>query len=137
MIASPALIDAKDIRTIKNNVLSKSNFFCTSSDSSPGAAIFRGNVRPPKADPPLAKGGQNQTAILFADIQQRLETEGLSDRIQLFFLQDPEWLPGQTSLPKPVILALPKSVVPENASPRLSVRVLKVCAQFRLPSLPY
>jgi hypothetical protein len=130
MIASPALIDAKDIRTIKNNILSKSNFFCTSSDSSPGAAIFRGNVRPPVADPPLAKGGHNQTAVIFADIQQRLETEGLSDRIQLFFLQDPEWQPGQTSLPKPVILALPKSVVPENASPRLSVKVLKVCAHF-------
>jgi hypothetical protein len=137
MIASPALIDAKDVRTIKNNVLSKSNFFCTSSDSSPGAAIFRGNVRPPKADPPLAKGGQNETAVLFADIQQRLEIEGLSDRIQLFFLQDPEWLPGQTSLPKPVILALPKAVVPEIASPRLSVRVLKVCAQFQPLSLPY
>jgi hypothetical protein len=135
MIASPALLDVKDIRTIKNNVLTKSNFFCTSSDSSPGAAIFRGNVRPPAVDPALAKGSQNQTAVIFSDIQRRLETEGLSDRIQLFFLQDPEWMPGQASLPKPVILALPKSVVPENASPRLSVRVLKVCAQFRIPSL--
>jgi hypothetical protein len=135
MIASPALLDAKDIRTIKNNVLTKSNFFCTSSDSSPGAAIFRGNVRPPVVDPPLAKGAQNQTAVIFADIEQRLKTEGLSDRIQLFFLQDPEWMPGQTSLPKPVILALPKSVVPENASPTLSVRVLKVCTHFLVPSL--
>jgi hypothetical protein len=131
IIASQALIDPKDIRTIKNKVLSKSNFFCTSSDSTPSAAIFRGNVRLPTVDLPSIVR-QNQTAVVFADIQQRLETEGLSDRIQLFFLQDPEWTPSQTpsSGPKPVVLALPKAVVPENATPRVSVTMLKVCSHM-------
>jgi hypothetical protein len=130
MIASQALIDAKDVRTIKDQVLWKSEFFCTSSQSIPSAALFRGNVRPRARGSTVVGGAKNETAIVFQELQIRLQTEGLADRIQLFFLQDPEWQPSQDPLgPRPVVLALAKAVVPHEAQQRSPATILKVSTQ--------
>jgi len=61
--------------------------------------------------------------IGFQNVRDRLaEAEGgLGDRIQLFLVEDPEWRPGfddREPEPRPVILALPASVEPEQASER-------------------
>ena len=62
---------------------------------------------------------RNQTAVVFEDIQNRLDSAGCGNRVQLFLWNDPEWQPGKDSrepTPKPVILALPSQVVPEQSS---------------------
>jgi hypothetical protein len=112
-------VNSTDVRTIKDRVLATSRFFCTSSESIPSAAVFRGNIRPP---PDGDTGGaapvveRNFSSVVFQDIQRRMDREGLSERIQLFLLQDPEWRPDRDerdgNKPKPVLLALPKAAVP-------------------------
>jgi len=80
----------------------------------------------------------NNTAMVFADIRERLEKEGLRDKIQLFVLPDPEATTNSNSrrttttnmgmrrpgietedspmdIPKPVILALPKELTPDES----------------------
>lgn len=118
LVVSRTKIESEDIKIIRDDVLARTNFYVTSTDSIPGAAIFRGNVRTPLGvvNTTLER---NQTAVVFEDIQNRLETAGLSNRIQLFFWNDPEWRPGKDSrelTPKPVVLALPTEVVPEQSS---------------------
>lgn len=134
-----------DAWQIKSEVLLHSLFCCTSSSTIRTAAIYRGNFLPLPPTPSSSllpsfpkkrwwkskedtfKTNTNTTSsllsqIVFQDIQQRLQSAkgGLSDRVQLFLMYDPEWRRrGQSSssrpemdTPKPVILAIPKSVVP-------------------------
>ena len=122
---SRATIRKEDVALIKDRVLSGTKFFCTSSDSIPSAAIFRGNLRTPPVDategPKEKSRRSNHTATVLEEIQQRLEAEGMAERIQLFLMDDPEWRPGSRNVdhitrPLPVILAISKKVKPtENA----------------------
>ena len=116
LLKSKSRLDRDDFITIRDEVLKGTSFYCTSSESIPTAAIFRGNVRTPLGAVNTTMH-RKQTAVIFHDIQDRLVSAGLSDRVQLFFLNDPEWRPGRDPrepTPKPVILALPSAVVPEQ-----------------------
>jgi hypothetical protein len=77
----------------------------------------------------------NNTAMVFADIQERLDKVGLGEKIQLFLLPDPEGIsasgPSRTTTmgatynadsstetpvgSRPVILALPKALSPDES----------------------
>jgi membrane-associated protease RseP (regulator of RpoE activity) len=129
VLASKTRIDAVDVRAIKELVLTKTRFFCTSSDFIPTAAVFRGNMRP--GVPLDATQERTFSQSVFADIQQAMEREGLADRVQLFLLNDPEWRPNRDdrdTLPKPVILALPKEVTPDESqiSQSLATRLVRI-----------
>jgi Zn-dependent protease len=109
-------LDPLDILAIKERVLTRTRFFCTSSDSFLNIAIYRGNMRPgPSTTNAIGGHAQNFSAIVFDEIQTILEIEGLAHRVQLFLLNDPDWRPNadmRESRPKPVIVALPKSLTP-------------------------
>lgn len=130
LIVTRSKLESEDLKTIRDKVLTGTNFYCTSSESIPGAAIFRGNVRTP-LDVVNTTMERNHTALIFEDIQHRLAEDGLSDRVQLFFWNDPEWRPGRDereASPKPVLLALPTEVVPEQSSEGgYASLALKVC----------
>lgn len=118
LLTSKSKLDRDDFKTIRDEVLKGTSFYCTSSESIPSAAIFRGNIRTPLGVVNTTMD-HNQTAVVFHDIQDRLSSAGLSDRVQLFFWNDPEWRPGRDPrepTPKPVILALPTTVVPKQSS---------------------
>jgi hypothetical protein len=133
LFISKSNLDVEDIKKLRDEVLTGTSFFCTSSESIPSAAIFRGNIRPPLGVFNTTVD-HNQTAVIFQDIQNRLSSAGLSDRIQLFLWNDPEWRPGRDArepTPKPVILALPVTVVPEQRSEDgKALLVLKVRAML-------
>ncbi len=118
LVVSKTRLEPEDFKTIRDDVLSGTGFYVTSTDSIPAAAIFRGNIRSPLGVV-NATMERNQTAVVFQDIQNRLDSAGCGNRIQLFLLNDPEWQPGKNSrepTPKPVVLALPSQVVPEQSS---------------------
>lgn len=106
----------EQVEIIKDKVLQGSRFFVTSSDSIPGAAIFRGNIRT-QTGAVATENSTNYTAVVFDEIQSHLEHEGLTDLVQLFFMPDPEWRYKRNEIQsgaKPVILALSKAVSPET-----------------------
>jgi hypothetical protein len=122
ILAAKTRLDPADIKAVKDTVLTGSKFYCTATESIPTAALFRGNIRTGVA---VTKGRQLnatelriQSSSVFADVQQRLEAQkDLASRVQLFFLQDPDWRPGQDEreqTPAPVILVLSKAVVPDE-----------------------
>jgi hypothetical protein len=107
----------EQVEAIKDDVLFGSRFYVTSFESVPGAALFRGNIRTPKGGVDT-DDGKNQTAMVFDDIQDRLEQKGLDGKVQLFLMPDPEWHPTRNERepePKPVILALSKAVTPDES----------------------
>lgn len=123
VIASRSTIDPVDIRAMKERVLTKTRFFCTSSDSVPYAAIFRGNIRPSLAESKEIAEDPSFTATVFNEVQNAMDREGFSKRLQLFLLPDPEWQPTRDKRethPKPVFLVLPKDIVPDESSTRQS-----------------
>jgi hypothetical protein len=117
-------VGPREVEIIEKQVLMGSRFFMTSSASISGAALFRGNIRTNKgkmvSTDNRAGGGvgttDNTTALVFEEIQNRLESVGLADKIQLFFMADPETPPRMEGTrpavaameedAKPVILAL-------------------------------
>jgi hypothetical protein len=108
----------EQVTAIQDRVLVGSQFYVTSSDSVPGAAIFRGNIRTP-AGSVTTDEAKNQTARVFSNIQDRLKSKGLQDKVQLFMMPDPEWRPSRDereSEPKPVILALSKEISPDESA---------------------
>lgn len=108
----------EQVQLLETNVLQGSRFFVTSSDSIPGAAIFRGNLRT-LSGTMMQNVTAQQTSLVFGEIQERLQTEGLGDAVQLFFLPDPEWRFKRDEIQqaaKPVLLALSKSVSPDMSS---------------------
>jgi len=108
----------EQVQLLETSVLQGSRFFVTSSDSIPGAAIFRGNLRT-LSGTMMQNATAEQTSLVFGEIQERLQTEGLGDAVQLFFLPDPEWRFKRDEVqqaPKPVLLALSKSVSPDMSS---------------------
>lgn len=137
-------LEATELEILKEKVLLGSRFYMTSFEFAPGAALFRGNMRTSLANVPavvpslesnknrtIQKRINNNTAMVFADIQDRLEAAGLRDKVQLFVLPDPEATIAQSSrtetrqrphiessLPHeedPVILALPKKLTPDES----------------------
>jgi hypothetical protein len=124
LVQSRATLVKEDVKTIKDMVLLGSRFFCTDSDAIPSAAIFRGNIRTPvglvdTAAISARSGYSNHTAIVFQEIQERLQAEGLAERVQLFMLEDPEWRQGKDARvpkPLPVLLAIAKRVEPTESA---------------------
>lgn len=147
-IVRNSTLDSAELEILKSKVLLGSRFYMTSSEFAPGAALFRGNMRVslgnvPKVVPSLEEGKNqtfkinNNTAMVFADIQKRLKASGLEEKVQLFVLPDPEaLLRAETEQPsnrkptssrrphieasmdpeqKPVILALPKALTPDES----------------------
>jgi Zn-dependent protease len=131
-------LDSLDISAIKERVLTRSRFFCTSSDSFLNIAIFRGNMRPGPSNANPSDGGatsQNFSAIVLDEIQTILEIEGLANRTQLFLLNDPDWRPNtdlRESRPKPVIIALPKESTPyeNNVIPSQRIKTMQEISTF-------
>lgn len=123
VIASRSTVDPIDVRSMKERVLTKTRFFCTSSDSVPYAAIFRGNIRPSLSESKEVLNDPSFTATVFNEVQNAMDREGFSKRLQLFLLPDPEWQPTRDKrepLPKPVFLVLPKDIAPNDSSTRQS-----------------
>jgi hypothetical protein len=123
-------IGPEQVDKIKNDVLLGSRFYLTSSESVPGAAIFRGNIRTPLGGV-NSTDDRNHTAMVFDEIQNRMNRQGLSDTVQLFLMRDPEWRPNRDERdlePRPVLLALPKSVSPDEEELQQSLlpKVVKV-----------
>jgi hypothetical protein len=118
----------EQVEQIKENVLQGSRFYVTSSNSVPGAAIFRGNMRT-GTGAVSDDNSTNYTAIVFDEIQSRLKRQGLASTVQMFFMPDPEWRSRgdeSESEPKPVLLALSKRVSPDMGivknDPSLKIR---------------
>ena len=155
-VVTNSTLESTELEILKNEVLLGSRFYVTSFEFAPGAALFRGNIRTslgnvPTVVPPLessknatryfwrsaATQHDNNTAMVFADIQERLQSAGLGDKVQLFVLPDPEpkvvdpatrrpalssmamRRPGieatAPSKDEPVILALPKKLTPDES----------------------
>jgi hypothetical protein len=115
---APMPLEKTDILTIQNSILTRTRFFCTSMESIPHAAIFRGNIRSP---PQLARSARNGksvvqeediSSLVFTELQDELSKEGLGDRIRLFFLKDPAWRPSKTTPhAQAVVVAIPKKPI--------------------------
>ena len=133
--ASQSEISEEDARRIKSEVLLNSLFYCTSSKHMRLAAIYRGNCLSSQREvkDTSVKSANNRTLVatndqlsqvVFEDVQRRLHSaeDGLSGRVQLFLMNDPEWRVGGDSragdAPKPIILAVPASVKPEQGGMR-------------------
>ena len=136
VIRNPVSLDIDDLKIIRSEIFMDSRFKCTSWDSIRFAAVYRGNFISLRKQKSLMSSYQglsskaetritNQTSVLmdeeentsrvvFETILERMKQSGLSDKIQLFLLDDPEWRSGNPSQPEPspVILALPRSVHP-------------------------
>uniref|UniRef100_A0A7S4JVC5 Peptidase M50 domain-containing protein n=1 Tax=Odontella aurita TaxID=265563 RepID=A0A7S4JVC5_9STRA len=77
-------------------------------------------------EPQQQQQQQQRSGEVFAEVQSRLVDSGLSERVQLFLLEDPEWRPGDAndetsgeySGPPPALVALSKNVRPEQAAER-------------------
>ena len=138
LVTSGKKIDKADIVQLQEDVFDGSNFYVTSKDASSLAAIFRGNILSernivnPKnqqrkdysvsiPDVPFELSESNKT---FTDILCRLEAapNNLSDRVQLFFLEDqePREEYGRFSnyLPQKAIIAVSTAVQPEQGELR-------------------
>ncbi|KAL7570267.1 hypothetical protein ACA910_020689 [Epithemia clementina (nom. ined.)] len=122
-------LSSKDVNTIKQKVLTESRFVCTSSESTPSAAIFRGNIR---SLPDRSVGnslteqsaGDSTSSDLYRDLTSGIEKEGLNQRVQLFLMNDPaEQI--DTEHPTPVVLVLPAILTPEPRSSGLFKRVFE------------
>jgi hypothetical protein len=139
---------------IKSEVLLNSLFCCTSSRTIRTAAIYRGyfllptsssSPSPMKKEISMKRDERNifqknstipHSQMVFQDVQRRLlcSKGGLNDRVQLFFIYDPEWrrrrdgssnsnrLDMDSTTPKPVIVAIPKSVTPVSTTNMRSKR---------------
>lgn len=123
-------ISSEQVDKIKNDVLLGSRFYVTSSKSVPGAAIFRGNIRTPLGGI-NSTDDRNHTAMVFDEIQNRMDRQGLSDTVQLFLMPDPLWRPNGDERelePRPVLLALSKLVIPDEEKLQLGLlpKVVKV-----------
>lgn len=118
-------------KMIKSDLLADSGFVCSSWDCTDVAAVFRGRLSRAASG---EQSHEHSIKAMFIDLQSRLENhEVLNDRIQLFLVDDNEWLPpfvdagnrkatgrGNTNddSPPPVIIALAKSIVPEQETER-------------------
>lgn len=136
VLASKTGISAVDVQAIKERVLTKTCFFCTSSDSFPTAAVYRGNMRRRVSSAPMdAAEERTFSRSVFGEIQRAMDGEGISDRIQLFLLNDPDWRPTKDireTRPKPILLALPKDVTPDESRIRrgLATRLVRKFANI-------
>jgi len=113
-------ISRDDISEIQNEVLAGSRFFCTSVETNTLAASFQGTLREQNDD-----SQSNYTSSVFAEIQDRLANrKGLSQRLQLFFAEDPREPHGSKRVN---ILAIPKVISPAKSS-RYSIGSSLACA---------
>jgi hypothetical protein len=130
--SNASTVGPTEVALMEREVFTGSRFFLTSSDKVPGAALFRGNIRDNlgriirigATDDDEERGVDNTTAVVFAEIQERMEAAGLGDKVQLFMMADPETEPNVKGTrpavaameedTKPVILALSKALSPDE-----------------------
>lgn len=112
--------DKIDWRYVKNVIAGDPDFYCTSWDSIRLAAIYRGNFKTT-----MKNSGKNDSKDtidhVFDQLQSRVAKDSqLNKKVQLFLVEDPDWRPGTSvsATPDPVILALSKSIEPEQATER-------------------
>lgn len=159
VIIAQEKLDHYDLKKIKSDVLMGSQFQCTSWDSCRFAAIYRGDLldKNRASSVNLLSGVNKKLSIsssittvasnnnviteaeeslssrVFHDIQNRLIQVGLSDKIQLFMMEDPLWRPGQDSRqlePQPVIIAVSSKVLPDQGTNRGKAAILLTVSYF-------
>lgn len=134
-------LDIDDLKKIKTDILPSSRVRVISWDSMKFGAIYRLNIMTKRQSVALSalsgqaitssKNNDGVTGVsrgdelknlesIFQEMNNRLSKAGLSHKIQLFLLEDPEWKPGQTREPEPlpVILAVSSGVLPEQGRER-------------------
>ena len=134
-------IAKEDLSLFREEIVQKSNlFYCTSWDSTSVAAIYRGNVRRGATD----KEAWDEINQLFESFQEddanlndnEKRSSKLKDRIQLFWIDDPEWIRGEDERypkPKPVLFVTGANVNPlQSSEEKMPVKVTKVCSKFLL-----
>ena len=105
-------ISREDLNLFRTEIVQKcKNFYCTSWDCTNVAAIYRGNIQ-----------GNTTAEEVWANLNQLLESydgdSKLKERIQLFWMDDPEWRKGEDERypkPKPVIFVTGGNVNPVQA----------------------
>merc|ERR1712232_915826 len=113
-----------DWRYVKTVIASDPNFYCTGWDSIRLAAIYRGNFKTTmnnNNNSGDSKDTKSSIDHVFDQLQSRVAKDSqLNKKVQLFLVEDPDWRPGTSvsATPDPVILALSKSIEPEQATER-------------------
>jgi hypothetical protein len=125
----------QDVKKVEKEVLMGTEFYCTSTETTPQAALFRGNIRSLKGQVVVSLAERNNiTDVMWSEVQERLQTVGLADRVQLFLWKDPEWKRPSYAEPepKPIILAVPAAVKPQETPKKqgLSSNLLQGFAAF-------
>jgi hypothetical protein len=133
---SSSKISEADIATIKEKVLPGTGFFCTSTESTENAAIFRGNIRGI-----AGTVDHNLTAQVLPDIQRRLHQVNLAEKLQVFLLLDPDWQPSRDQSivqdpSKPALLVIPADVVPDDRIFQKKRTVIGTALKFTAATLP-
>lgn len=128
-------MEKDDVTKLRTEVLAGSKFLSITSDSTKYASIFRGKFIQPIAtsSPPTNVTNVPMSQAVFSSVQERLKDAGLEERIQLFLLEDPEWIgtDEDTSLePSPVILATSSGIKPSSsiAGGTIGIKILSVVA---------
>ncbi|KAL3911838.1 MAG: hypothetical protein SGARI_001451 [Bacillariaceae sp.] len=126
--SNASTVGPTEVEIMEKNVLSGSRFYVTSSDTVAGAALFRGNIRSKLGqvivrtiktedadDDDDDEGGvDNTTAVVFAEIQERMEAAGLGDKVQLFMMTDPDTEPKMKGT-RPAVTAMEEDTKPTKA----------------------
>ena len=129
---SPTEVSVETWKMIKTEILAESGFTCTSWDATQVAAVYRGRLtRTMKASNTSNDDddeiSNNSITKVFNNLRAKLDNHPqLASKVQLFMVDDNEWRPSrgggwidsEESSPPPVIIALPKEVVPEQESER-------------------
>lgn len=133
-------LEKNDTKRFREEVLDGSLFFCTGWETQRYAALFRGNfvekrkvgtgaASPASAKDQVGPAGENNASLVtkdlehdrisretFGNVQKRLASSDLGDRIQLFLLQDPEDKTDDESEARPAFLAIPASIRPSRSA---------------------
>jgi len=129
-------LDPVDLKRLRAEVLTGSQFKVENSDFTRLAAIYRGSFLqkrrgalygaapiapsdPTSASEKTTETQERRSEVVFDEVQDRLKEAGLADKIQLFLMEDPEWRPGDRDPePLPSILAVSSEVIPEQGYER-------------------
>jgi len=120
VVTSGKKIEQSDLKLLKEEVLDGSRFYVSSKDSTKLVAIYRGFVQPSRKSVSRNSESYEEAGLsgeVFSEIVERLNhaPDNLSDRVQLFLYDDPEYSPKvDYGGPQKVIIATSKSVQPEQ-----------------------
>lgn len=140
-------LDPVDLKRLRAEVLTGSQFKVENSDFTRLAAVYRGSfvqkrraalygaapIAPSDTSSAVEIQGR-RSEVVFDEIQDRLKEAGLADRIQLFLMEDPEWRPGDRDPePLPSILAVSSEVIPEQGPERGNGKKLFAVSTLHIP----